>query len=167
MAEILWEWVFKPHSRVRKDEKIALGLDDWEFWKKVSLIPNQATREHLIWLRADDFQRRIFRVIDWIISDGINNFITYAQELDDSDEYKKELENRDFMKQLQHFSIEMKIKADTIDDTLDYVEDESLDLIFLEDQKIEIISELLEWYRQRIFEFLDKKEKHAKKFIKK
>lgn len=144
-----------------------MDLDDWEFWEKVSLIPNQATREHLIWLRADDFQRRIFRVIDWIISDGINNFITYAQELDDSDEYKKELENRDFMKQLQHFSIEMKIKADTIDDTLDYVEDESLDLIFLEDQKIEIISELLEWYRQRIFEFLDKKEKHAKKFIKK
>lgn len=149
MWNVIWLWKFPDHGKKSHENRVNTELP-----KNVIQIPTQLNREDTFDKELAEFQIQVNLIIENIISDWV---IDYLDTIKQSNKNIKK-----YYKDMNWISDEMKIKAKTIDDTIEYLENK-IDSYFDWEFVIIAIADILSVYRDEVFELLMKK--HVNKGI--
>lgn len=157
MWNIIWKWRF-PDKVIRNDKKIV----STDFSENVVCIPTQLNMENTAKNELMDFKDAIIRVIDAIIDEWIDDYLTFKWEKIESEE-EVDIEKRNLLKETTEIWDEMLIKALAIEDTVDFIwSDYQVWIDFKPEYILWAIEWLLNTYRNRVFEKLIRNEKKLK-----
>ncbi|MDD2907295.1 MAG: hypothetical protein PHH98_01510 [Candidatus Gracilibacteria bacterium] len=147
-----------PDKVIRNDKKIV----STDFSENVVCIPTQLNMENTAKNELMDFKDAIIRVIDAIIDEGIDDYLTFKGEKIESEE-EVDIEKRNLLKETTEIWDEMLIKALAIEDTVDFIgSDYQVGIDFKPEYILGAIEGLLNTYRNRVFEKLIRNEKKLK-----
>ena len=154
MWKLIWVGRF-PEKVIINDSELLHS----DFPENVVAIPTQLNMEDAAEKELMDFQEAIIRVIDAIIDEWIDDYLKIKGEKLESDE-EIDIEKRNLLHETTAIWDEMFIKAQWIEDAIDFVwNDEQVWIDFKPEYILWAIEWLLNTYRNRVFEKLIRNEK--------
>lgn len=154
MWKIIWVGRF-PEKVIVNDKEIVKS----DLPENVVAIPTQLNMEDAAEKELMDFQEAIIRVIDAIIDEWIDDYLKIKGTKLESEE-EIDIEKRNLLHETTAIWDEMFIKAQWIEDAIDFVwNDEQVWIDFKPEYILWAIEWLLNTYRNRVFEKLVRNEK--------
>lgn len=157
MWKLIWVGRFPEKIIVNDTEIVSSDLPE-----NVVAIPTQLNMEDAAEKELMDFQEAIIRVIDAIIDEWIDDYLKIKGiELESEEEI--DIEKRNLLHETTAIWDEMFIKAQWIEDAIDFVwNDEQVWVDFKPEYILWAIEWLLNIYRNRVFKKLIRNEKKLK-----
>lgn len=157
MWKIIWIGRF-PERVILNDPEILQS----DLPENVVAIPTQLNMEDAAEKEMMDFQEAIIQVIDAIIDEWIDDYLKIKGEKLASEE-EIDIEKRNLLKETTNIWDEMFLKAQWIEDAIDFVwNDEQVWIDFKPEYILWAIEWLLNTYRKRVLEKLIRNEKRFK-----
>lgn len=154
MWKLIWVGRFPEKVIVNDTEIVSSDLPE-----NVVAIPTQLNMEDAAEKELMDFQEAIIRVIDAIIDEWIDDYLKIKGEKLESEE-EIDIEKRNLLHETTAIWDEMFIKAQWIEDAIDFVwNDEQVWIDFKPEYILWAIEWLLNTYRDRVFKKLIRNEK--------
>lgn len=152
MGDII-RWKFRDEA---VDNPYAEVLDQCQYWDNVLCLPTQLNMEQSTIREIEEQEARVIEIIDRIIELGIEDYTNYLAE-----KWKNHWE-RNLTEETTRIWDEMFTKAQTVEETLDFVKDNDWDVEIEEWYLFWAIEAILEDYRIRVFEKLVRNENRFK-----
>lgn len=152
MGDII-RWKFRDEA---VDNPYAEVLDQCQYWDNVVCLPTQLNMEQSTIREIEEQEARVIEIIDRIIELGIEDYTNYLAE-----KWKNHWE-RNLTEETTRIWDEMFTKAQTVEETLDFVKDNDWDVEIEEWYLFWAIEAILEDYRIRVFEKLVRNENRFK-----
>ena len=161
MVQILWKWRFPEHGKRNPEEGVTerlIAIDQWEFWENVSLIPLPSDSEDIQEKEFQDeeedmpnleFRDKIAAVVGVIINLWIADYTKTR---------KRYLFRRNFLQETTFLRERMFQEATILNDGWEYMEG-ALEQKYDEELKLSALWDILDGYRQVVFDVLLSNEK--------
>ena len=147
-----------PDKIIINDPEIASN----DFGEKIVKIPTRFNKEREIESKINELQESIIKIIDRIIEEWIEDFLTETWEKID-DDIELDLRKRELLKHTRKIWDEMYIKSQWIEEAIDFVwNDEKVSIDIKPEYLLWAIEWLLNNYRNKVFKQLIKNEKRLK-----
>jgi len=154
MSNVIWKGRF-PDKIIINDPEIVSS----DFGENVVSIPTQLNMEDEAEKKLIDFQEAIIRIIDAIIDEWIDDYLKIRGEKLESGE-EINIEKRNYLKETTSIWDEMYIRAQWIDNAIDFVwNDDQVWVEFKPEYILWAIEWLLNTYRNKVFKQLIRNEK--------
>ncbi len=140
------------NKKIKKNKKVNKGIKPNT--QNIKDIEDYREDEEEIWMTI--IQVEILRLVDQIIELWINQYI---QENENSFE-----DTEDIHEEIDLLTIEMLTKANAIDDTYNYLNEDDENIVYYDENYIlNTINDLLEWYTDKVQLILIQNAKKNKK----
>ncbi len=153
MGDIIWVGRFKDKRVVNPNVEI---LDQSQYWKNVVCLPTQLNLEQTAIKEIQEQEEKVIAAIDYIIDLWIKDYTNYSKEkwINHSE--------RNLLEETTKIWEEMLLKAETIEETIDFIIENDLDMEVEDWYVLDAIENILIDYRDRVFEKLVRNEKRFK-----
>lgn len=145
MGDVIWINRFRDKP---VDNPYAEILDQTQYWNNVVCIPTQLNLEQAAISEIELVEQRVIEIIDNIINLWIEDYKNYLEEKG------KNSWNRNLLDETTQIWDEMIIKAQAIEEALDFVKENDWDIEIEDWYLFWAIEWVLANYRERVFDKL-------------